>query len=246
VGVNSNHDTQFGWLNAAGAWMPGWPLSIVDHSQAGPTVGDLDGNGDLEVVLPHENGMIDAWHKDGTPVDGFPLVMTDFARSSASLLDIDKDGLLDMVFVGWDKNIYIWEYPTAYDPSLTPWYTYMHDFRRTGNASTLDWVVGVDDNDPLPAGRVLRLDENWPNPFNPSTNIRFTVGGDAPQAVALEVYDVRGRRLRSLTQGTLAPGTYLHSWDGRDEAGNELPSGIYFARLKVGKASETKKLTLLK
>jgi hypothetical protein len=57
---------------------------------------------------------------------------------------------------------------------------------------------------------------------------------------------VRGRRLKSLAQGSLAPGIYLHRWDGRDEAGAEMASGIYFARLKVGKASETKKLTLLK
>ncbi len=246
VSVHDNHHTEIGWLNVNAAWLPGWPVTFDGNSQAGATVGDLDGDGDLEVVLPQESGRIDAWHHDGTPVDGFPLVTSEFARSAASLLDIDKDGQLDMIFVGWDRNVYIWEFPTAYDPSLTPWYTYMHDFRRTGNPSTLDWVVGVDDEDPLPAGRVFRLDENWPNPFNPSTNIRFTVGGGTPQAVALEIYDVRGRRLRSLVQGSLAPGTYLHRWDGRDEGGAEMASGIYFARLKVGKASETKKLTLLK
>jgi len=246
VSVTDNHHTELGWLDAGANWLPGWPVVFDGFTTAGATVGDLDGDGDLEVVLPQESGVISAWHHNGTPVDGFPLTTSDFARSSACLMDIDKNGTLDMLFAGWDLNLYIWEFPTAYDPSLTPWYTYMHDFRRTGNASTLDWVVGADDQEPLPAGQVFRLDENWPNPFNPSTNIRFTVGGGSPQAVVLEIYDVRGRRLRSLTQGTLAPGTYLHRWDGRDEAGAELASGIYFARLKVGKASETKKLTLLK
>lgn len=246
VSVTDNHNTSLGWLDVTGAWLPGWPQMIVDHSQSGATVGDLDGDGDFEVVLPHESGKIDAWHHDGTPVDGFPLVTSEFARSAATLVDVDEDGLLDLVFVGWDRNVYIWEFPTAYDPAMTPWYTYMHDFKRTGNTSTIDWVVGVDDDDPLPAGRVLRLDDNWPNPFNPSTNIRFTVGGASSQAVRLEIYDLRGRRLRSLAAGNFAPGTYLHNWDGRDDAGSELPSGIYFARLKVGRASETKKLTLLK
>ena len=246
VGVHNADQTELGWLDASGAWLPGWPVEIEDYSQAGATVGDLDGDGSMEVILPHANGHIDAWHVDGTPVDGFPLVTSEFARSSAGLIDVDQDGLLDLIFVGWDRNVYIWEFPTTYDPDRIPWYTYMHDFRRTGNRSTLDWVVGADDAAPLPAGQIARLEENWPNPFNPSTNIRFTVGGKASQPVVLEIYDVRGRRLRSLERGSMEPGTYVRNWDGRDDDGGALASGIYFARLRVGTVSESKKLTLLK
>ncbi len=245
-GVTDSHYMEIGWIDAGGNWLSGWPVIVMDHSQSSPIVGDLDGDGDFEVVLGHEDGQIDAWHHEGSPVDGFPLTTSEFARAVPSLLDIDKNGTLDMVFVGWDKNVYIWEYPTAYDPSMTPWYTFMHDFLRTGNSATLDWVVDAGEGELLPAGRVLRLDENFPNPFNPKTNIRFTVGGDSSQQVALEIFDVRGRRLVSLLRESLDPGIYLRSWDGRDARGGAMPSGIYFARLTVGADSETKKLTLLK
>ncbi len=245
-GVESSHSMEIGWIDSDGAYLPGWPIDLGDHSQSSPIVGDLDGDGDFEVVLAHEDGNIDAWHHDGAPVGGFPLSTSEFARSTPSLVDIDENGTLDMIFVGWDRNIYIWEFPTAYDPNLTPWYTFMHGFRRTGNASTLDWVVGVGDDELLPAGMLLRLDDNFPNPFNPKTNIRFTVGGDSSQRVNLEIYDVRGRQLRQLLGESLEPGSYLRSWDGRDEQGAAMSSGIYFARLTVGKQMESKKLTLLK
>ena len=245
-GVSNSHYMTIGWLDASATWLSGWPVVVVDHSQSSPVVGDLDGDDDFEVVLGHENGQIDAWHHDGTPVDGFPLSTSEFARSVPSLLDIDQNGTLDMIFVGWDLNVYIWEFPTAYAPDMTPWYSFMHGFRRTGNAGTMDWVVSADEGGLLPAGKVLRLDENFPNPFNPKTNIRFTVGGDVAQPVALEIYDVRGRLLHRLVDGRLAPGVYQKSWDGRDSSGQGMSSGIYFARLKVGQESETRKLTLLK
>ena len=245
-GVNDSHHMDIGWIDATGNWLAGWPLIVDDHSQSSPIVGDLDGDGDFEVVLGHEDGQIDAWHHEGSPVDGFPLSTSEFARSVPGLLDVDKNGMLDMVFVGWDKTVYVWEFPTPYDPLMTPWYTFMHDFLRTGNAATLDWVVDADEAELLPAGKVLRLDENFPNPFNPKTNIRFTVGGGSAQPVALEIFDVRGRRLVSLIRESLEPGIYLRSWDGRDQRGSHMPSGIYFAKLTVGKESESKKLTLLK
>jgi hypothetical protein len=246
VGIHTAEETEIGWLDGSGAWLPGWPVILADYTQSAPTVGDLDGDGSMEVVLPHESGFIDAWHVDGTPVDGFPLVTSEFARSAACLVDVDQDDQLDLVFAGWDRNVYIWEFPTLYDPDMTPWYTYMHDFKRTGNRSTLDWVVGAEDTPPLPAGQIARLEDNYPNPFNPSTNIRFTVGGGKAQPVVLEIYDVRGRRLRSLERGSMDPGTYVRNWDGRDESGSPQASGIYFARLRVGTVSESKKLTLLK
>jgi hypothetical protein len=245
-GVTSSHSMAIGWIDTAGVWLPGWPVDLGDHSQSSPVVGDLDGDGDFEVILSHEDGNIDAWHHDATPVGGFPLSTSEFARSVPTLMDVDKNGTLDMIFVGWDRNVYIWEFPTVYDPSMTPWYTFMHGFRRTGNTATLDWVVGVDEEDLLPTGKRLRLDENFPNPFNPKTNIRFTVGGVSAQRVDLEIYDVRGRRLALLLGETLEPGSYLRSWDGRDERGATMPSGIYFARLTVGGQAESKKLTLLK
>lgn len=68
-----------------------------------------------------------------------------------------------------------------------------------------------------------------PNPFNPRTEIRFSL--DAPADVRLAVYDLRGRLVRDLVQGPRTAGDHTEVWDGRDDAGREVSSGVYLARL---------------
>jgi hypothetical protein len=88
---------------------------------------------------------------------------------------------------------------------------------------------------------------NYPNPFNPETKLRYGIpeGYDGSSRVALELFDVRGQRVRTFTPDT-APGWHETTWNGRDDAGNILPSGPYVARLVVGAAVATWKLTMVK
>ena len=76
----------------------------------------------------------------------------------------------------------------------------------------------------------FRLHGNWPNPFNASTTIAFDVERTAP--VHLVVYDVLGRRVRTLHGGeTLTAGHYRTAWNGRDDEGRPAASGVYLYRL---------------
>lgn len=244
-GIHTYEIMDVGWLDGDGQWMSGWPIEAAFSSQSSPVVGDLDGDGDLETVLGNENASIEAWHHDASPVDGFPIFTGDYVRAVPSLVDLDRDGNLDMVLAGWDKGVYVWEFPVVHDPELTPWYTFNHDQKRSGNAGQMDWVVEAEEGQPLPAD-VVRLDAAFPNPFNPETRIRFRIGGERAQAARLEVYDVQGRLRRVLLDERLEPGEYLRTWDGRDEGGRPLASGLYFARLRVDDRVETRKMTLLK
>ncbi len=79
-----------------------------------------------------------------------------------------------------------------------------------------------------------------PNPFRPSTEIRF--GLHAAGRVDLRIYDVGGRQVRTLVQGSLTAGVHAREWDGRDAAGSALAPGIYFARFVSGSVVETRKL----
>jgi hypothetical protein len=94
------------------------------------------------------------------------------------------------------------------------------------------------------------LGANYPNPFNPSTQIPFTVGGAAGghgARVELRIYNVAGARVTTLVDENRAPGTYVARWTGHDDAGTPVASGIYFARLSVNGASPiVRKLVLLK
>ncbi len=79
----------------------------------------------------------------------------------------------------------------------------------------------------------LVLHQNYPNPFNPSTTVRFDLpAGDVPfYDVQLEIFDVRGQRVKTLLKGKYAPGSYALQWDGTGERGDRVPSGIYIYRL---------------
>jgi hypothetical protein len=82
-----------------------------------------------------------------------------------------------------------------------------------------------------------------PNPFNPQTEIRFTLpkGGRA----TVSVYDIRGRLVRRLHEGELAAGEHTATWDGRDRRGRQQPSGVYVAGLEAGSLKLSSRLTLV-
>jgi hypothetical protein len=236
---------QIAWFNANGTMLSGWPQETEGTTQSSPVVGDLDGDGNLEVILANEFAKVEAWHHDGQRVDGFPFNVGNYVRSTPVLIDMNHDGFLDLLMTGWDKRLYAWTFPVIYSPWRTPWYTFMHDQMRTGNYGTLDWVVSVDEGEAAVPGAV-RLDPNWPNPFNPTTHIRFAVPEGAAKSVRLSIHDVQGRLMIELINDRLAPGTYLRSWDGRDAGGEPAASGIYFARLQVDDLVDTQKMTLVK
>jgi flagellar hook assembly protein FlgD len=90
----------------------------------------------------------------------------------------------------------------------------------------------------------FELFQNYPNPFNQFTQIGFTLENSA--FVDLTIYDLLGRKVKTLISENLSPGYKSVLWDGTDESGKEVPSGIYLYELKAGGLSKSKKLVLLK
>jgi hypothetical protein len=89
------------------------------------------------------------------------------------------------------------------------------------------------------------LEPPAPNPFNPSTVIRYSILETGP--VRLAVYDVHGRRVRSLVNAVQpGPRWYGHTWDGRDEVGRPSASGVYLVELQAPGAAFTRRIVLLK
>ena len=87
-------------------------------------------------------------------------------------------------------------------------------------------------DDPAAVPQRYGLSDNYPNPFNPSTTIHF----ELPEAahVSLTVYDVEGRAVKTLVNAYRAAGSYTLTWNGLDDAGNTLSTGIYLGRLQAG------------
>jgi hypothetical protein len=92
--------------------------------------------------------------------------------------------------------------------------------------------------------KTFDLSNNYPNPFNPSTEIQFSVPKTAN--ISLIIYNLLGQRVRTLAQGVYAPGQYRVTWDGRGEYGQTLASGVYFSRLETGSVALVKKMLMMK
>lgn len=104
--------------------------------------------------------------------------------------------------------------------------------------------VGATVTGASPARPGFRLGANHPNPFNPATRIPYHVG--ATERVTLAVYDVRGARVRALVEGVRAAGAYEAVWDGRDDGGRVVASGVYFCVMQAGGFRATQRMVLLK
>ncbi len=113
---------------------------------------------------------------------------------------------------------------------------YFDDFKIEGQ------VVAT--SAPEESPMVTRLDGAWPNPFNPSTKIRFTTSSTG--AVRLDIFDIQGRRVARLADEVMSAGEHERVWDGRNSRGRELASGVYLAQLEFGGQRFQKKLTLIK
>jgi hypothetical protein len=118
-----------------------------------------------------------------------------------------------------------------------------------GNASIFRSVIppppdAVDGPDGPAAAMGFTLSPGYPNPFNASVRISFRIPKRGK--VSLAVFDSEGRRVRTLDDRDMAAGPHEAAWDGRDAAGKDCPSGVYFARLAVDGAGRTVRMVLLK
>jgi hypothetical protein len=90
----------------------------------------------------------------------------------------------------------------------------------------------------------FELSQNYPNPFNPGTQIEYTLQKRAQ--VNLEIYNLLGQKVKTLVDDYQSVGSHHVIWDGKNEAGKAVTSGMYFYRLQVNKATQTKRMVLLK
>ena len=100
----------------------------------------------------------------------------------------------------------------------------------------------ANDRDTVPQD--FTLFQNYPNPFNPETRIDFTLSKSSN--VKINVYNLKGQLIRRLVNGSLPSGSHSKIWDGKNQTGQQVASGVYLYELKAGNRSLTKRLTLLR
>jgi len=92
--------------------------------------------------------------------------------------------------------------------------------------------------------RKFSLGQNYPNPFNPTTTIEFVLARSGQ--VKIEIFNILGEKVRILVDRHFKTGRYLKHWDGKNDSGKEVSSGVYLCRFQTKDFSETKKMILLR
>lgn len=105
-----------------------------------------------------------------------------------------------------------------------------------------DSTTSINDDEILPTR--IKLYQNYPNPFNPSTEIKFKI--NKSETVSIKVYNILGKEIKLLLGENLPAGVHNVQWNGKDNEGSPLPSGIYFIQMQAGEYQQTIKSVLLK
>ena len=124
-------------------------------------------------------------------------------------------------------------------------------FTIAGNkvsAYLAQWTKGdpndVDQSEQVNLPEAFNVIQNYPNPFNPLTTIEYNV--PSRTQVTIEVFNVLGQKVRTLVNETKSAGSYRTEWDGIDDAGKPVSTGVYLYRFSAGDVVQTKKMMLLK
>jgi hypothetical protein len=260
------------WLENDGGTPPTFGAQLIDQhtdTYADIVADDLDRDGDTDVLACEFDGNDIWWFRnDGNFVFTRLPIGSDFnqAPNRMRVVDIDNDQDRDVVVVGGNSAIgevavykndgFMNFAKDAIDasagnrqhvavndadgnslPDLFVTGHFPFEVRMYSNFGT---GTATGEAPPPPTS----LSQNTPNPFNPTTAIRFSVASDTH--VRLLVYDLAGRRVRTLVDGNKRADVYKVVWDGTNDAGQSVATGVYFYRITAGKFVQTKKMLLLK
>ncbi|MBK9333014.1 MAG: T9SS type A sorting domain-containing protein [Ignavibacteria bacterium] len=231
--------------------LSGWPNEGVGEHWATPVIGKLAFGNLLNIADnnwsafdPIGYGNIFAYNKDGSQLNWSPLRPIGLVNA-ISLADLNNDGSIEIIATSSqtfnETYLHVWTIPgIPFTHEDFPWPQYGHDRYRSNQHGFIppDEPVGIQPmNTNVPGS--FNLYQNFPNPFNPATSIKFDIAKKGN--VRLVVFDILGRELSTLINESLNPGTYQVSFDG-----SGLSSGIYFCRLQSEDYITTMKMNLIK
>jgi hypothetical protein len=214
---------------------------------AGIVIADIDrgvedGDTDLEILVPTLDagvGVVDGLSCEAD--DRIPwLAHEGEIASTPQIFEDTSTGKFGLIVQDGGGRIVLYELPGTYDAARVEWAGFGNGPTRTGQYGP----QGAGRRSGIGSVRVAGLGQNVPNPFNPSTTLTYQI--PEAQHVRLAVFDVGGRRVRTLVDRREAPGENAVVWDGSDDGGRPVGSGVFFYRLEVGSRTIKRRMILLR
>ena len=227
------------WDPVANELLPGWPVDLGYNSLSEPVLADLDGDGQLEVLVARKTGKVFGYESDGSLMANFPISVEGSIESSPAIEDIDNDGDLELI-IGTTAGLDVIDIKLDAE-LMDSWSMYRATMHRTGVYDESVMAVG-DAESMIP--KTFYVSDNYPNPFNPVTNFHI----DVPEAghLFVAVYDVNGRLVNELINTQVVAGRIRGRWSGKNGSGVMSPTGIYFLKVETGINYHVQKLALVK
>jgi glycosidase len=193
---------------------------------------------------PGINGMV------VTNLDGIPDTATITLTSTGSVPSVEgvADGVsyiaTDLYNANATKSVVFTSGAASMTVSLPAYGSAVFVLDTVAHALVLPVLTGVEEERGTSVPNEISLYQNYPNPFNPTTQIRYDLSSHG--FVSLKVYNMLGQKVRTLVNGLKPSGAHVVSWDGKNDSGVLLSSGVYFYSLQQGPNVITKKMLLVK
>lgn len=223
-------------MNADGTDINGFPISLGQSVEGTPVVAKFDGDNYAGIIIGDTAGYLNSIRADGNQSPNFPILLSGNLKISPSLGDLDRDGDMEIVLPN-DSGFQVVDVKRHAQAYL--WYCFLGSYSRSGNA----YQVTPNQDQTVPELHTA-LQTNYPNPFNPVTTIAYSIKDNAP--VQLEVYNLKGQLVKTLVDQIQTSGQHSVIWNGTDNSGKTVGSGVYYYRLRSGRFSSTRKMVLMK
>jgi hypothetical protein len=212
-------------------------------TESSPVVADINGDGSPDIVIGDDNATLSAFDNQGRLLAGFPIALGGEIKGTPALCDCDGDGMSEIVAVGWDGQLYFWDYDFPFSPNgPSPWPQFHHDAMHTGFASPESTVTVPAADTP----KVVSLAIPYPNPARSGAAFVYEIpAAKAGARFSLDVFDLAGRHVRRLASGPATVGRFTAPWDLRGAGGTRVGGGMYLVVLDVGGERITRRLVAM-